>query len=73
MFFEAKHLQGMRDDLGIKDPDEAKDLAIILRIDEEVNIEESELDEFCEDMLAKYEGYLIPSMYKGVIHDSRNG
>lgn len=44
--------------------------AIVHRIDKEVNVLISELDNFCEKSLETYEGYLIPSMYNGVIQNA---
>ena len=41
--------------------------AIIHRIDKEVEVLASELNDFCEKSLQIYDGYLIPSMYNGVI------
>jgi len=41
--------------------------AIVHRVDNEIEVSETELDEFCEKSLETYEGYLIPSMYHGVI------
>jgi hypothetical protein len=42
---------------------------IIHRIDKEVDVLASELDEFCEKSLEKHEGYLIPSLYCGIIQN----
>lgn len=36
-------------------------------IDEIVEIDEDSAEEFCEEMLDTYEGYLIPEMYNGKI------
>ena len=44
--------------------------AIVHRIDKEIDVLVSELDDFCEKSLETYEGYLIPSMYNGVIQNS---
>lgn len=45
--------------------------AIIHRIDKEAEVLLSDLDDFCENSLETYEGYLIPSMYNGIIQNSR--
>ena len=44
--------------------------AIVHRIDKEIDVLVSELDDFCEKSLETYEGYLIPSMYNGVVQNS---
>jgi hypothetical protein len=41
--------------------------ALINKIEKVVEVEESELDDFCENSLSMYESYLIPSMYNGNI------
>jgi hypothetical protein len=41
--------------------------AYIYLIDEIAEVEENELDKFCEDSLDIYEGYLIPEKFNGKI------
>lgn len=41
--------------------------AYIYKVEEIVEVEEQELDNFCENSLENYEGYLIPEMFNGKI------